>query len=79
MMYSSPVVPVTTTLLSRARRWNPFGPTRAPAMMSPSRCGTFILFNNSGAPRIMMSSSRNFSNGSSIGSERCPTLSKVIR
>ena len=67
IIYSKPVVPVTTMLLSRANTLKPCGPITAPAIIKPIKCGTLILFSNSGAAKMIINNIRNFSTGSSIG------------
>src|SRR5690606_26292583 len=46
-------------------------------MISPSRCGTLILFSNNGTQRMMISSSKNFKSGSSIGKLTWCMLSNI--
>jgi hypothetical protein len=78
MMYKSPVVPLTTMLLSLDNTLNPLGPMMAPAMIRPNKCGTFILLSKRGALRIMTKTNRNFRTGSSIGRLREFMLRNII-
>ena len=78
MIYKSPAVPDKIIPLSRNKRFNPLGPTIAPAIINPRMCGIRSLFSRIGAKRISKSIIKNFKTGLVSGKTSSATVMNVI-